>query len=156
MAIENNSFNVTYDKVIEAFTLACNQHLAIASFDTGTIDFLDASSQNRKYPYIFLRPMSSILTDRIRTLSFELYSLDIPKTKTQSNMELMSDTEMYIYDLLAWFNFTTATNYRTWGMELTNCIPVNEGFQDRVFGWVGNIDVNTPFALDYCDYPKYP
>ena len=156
MAINNNQYNIPYMNIVELFQTACDAHLSIASFENGTIDFLDASSQSRKYPYVFLRPMSSLLTDRIRTLSFELYSLDIPKTKTQSNLELMSDTEMYIYDLMAWFNFQTASNYKTIGMELTNCVPVNEGFQDRVFGWVGSVDVTSPFALDYCDYPEYP
>lgn len=157
MAIDNNKYNIPYLNIVNLFQVACDQHLAIASFDNGTIDFLDSSSQSRKYPYIFLRPMASLLTDRVRTLSFELYSLDIPKAmKSQSNLELMSDTEMYIYDIMAWFNFQTATNYDTIGMELTNCVPVNEGFQDRVFGWVGSIDVTSPFALDYCDYPEYP
>ncbi len=157
MAIKDVNYNVTYDVIIDRFKLACDAHKAIASFDTGTIDFLDASSQKRLYPYIFLRPMASIVTDRVRTNSFELYSLDIPKAmKSQSNTELMSDTEMYIYDIMAYFNFNTYPDWRNWEIDITNCIPVNEGFQDRVFGWVGNIDVNTPFAFNYCDYPSYP
>lgn len=157
MAINNNQYNIPYLNIVNLFQTACNQHEAIASFDTGTIDYLDASSQSRKYPYIFLRPMASNYTTALRTLSFELYSLDIPKAmKSQSNTELISDTEMYIYDIMAWFNFQTATNYQTVGMNLNGCIPVQEGFQDRVFGWVGNVDVTSPFALDYCDYPEYP
>ena len=39
---------------------------------------------------------------------------------------------------------------------MTNCVPVNEGFQDRVFGWVATVDIVTPFALNYCKFPTYP
>ena len=58
MAQELN-VNPTYEYIVNLFVQACSQHRAIKSFDNGTIDFLDASSQNRVYPYIFLRPMGS-------------------------------------------------------------------------------------------------
>ena len=90
--------NVPYSEIIDLFQSRCDAHLAIASFDSGTIDYLDASAVNRKYPFIFLRPMNSLVLDRQRTLSFELYSLDIPKVKSSNHVELLTDTEMYIYD----------------------------------------------------------
>jgi hypothetical protein len=37
---------------------------------------------------------------------------------------------------------------------MTALTPVNEAFQDRVFGWVANIDVLTPWKWDYCDFPS--
>lgn len=155
MAQELN-VNPTYEYVVNLFVQACSQHRAIKSFDTGTIDFLDASSQNRVYPYIFLRPMASAYIKGTRTLSFEMYSLDIPKVKSQSNTEIISTTEMYVYDIMAYFNFNSATNLIPFEVNLINCVPVNEGFQDRVYGWVASIDFITPFALNYCDYPSYP
>ncbi len=156
MSAERLTRNVPYTEIIDLFQSRCDAHLAIASFETGTIDFLDASAVNRKYPYIFLRPMNSILLDRTRTLSFELYSLDIPKLKSSSHVQLLTDTEFYIYDLMSYFNFGPDDIQQNYDMAITDCIPVNEAFQDRVFGWVGNIDVNTPFAFNYCDYPSYP
>ena len=148
--------NVSYTEIIELFQLRCDAHLAIASFDSGTIDYLDASAVNRKYPYIFLRPMNSILVDRTRTLSFELYSLDIPKLKSSNNVELLADTEMYVYDLMSYFNYGPTTIQQTYDMAITDCVPVNEAFQDRVYGWMANIDITTPFNLNYCVYPEYP
>ncbi len=148
--------NVSYTEIIKLFQSRCDAHLAIASFDSGTIDYLDASAVNRKYPYIFLRPMNSILVDRTRTLSFELYSLDIPKLKSSNNVELLADTEMYVYDLMSYFNYGPTTIQQTYDMAITDCVPVNEAFQDRVYGWMANIDITTPFNLNYCVYPEYP
>jgi len=146
--------NVTYAQIVNAFQQACDAHLQIASFDSGTIDYLDASAQNRRYPFVFLRPLSSVVIDRIKTTNFELYSLDVPKVSAGNNLDVVSNTETYIYDLMAWFDFGPASRSQSWGVTMTNNAPVNEAFQDRVFGWVANINVTTPFNLDYCNYPQ--
>lgn len=146
--------NVTYQTIINDFQAACNAHLQIASFDSGTIDYLDASAVNRLYPFVYMRPLSAVLADRTRTLTFELYSLDQPKVASSNNISVVSDTEMYIYDLLAWFNWGPADRQQWYDVQLTTAAPVNEAFQDRVYGWVATIDVVTPFNLDYCNYPQ--
>ena len=146
--------NLTYQNIIDDFQEACEKHYQIASFDNGTLDYLDASAVNRLYPYVFMRPLSAILADRTRTLTFELYSLDQPKIGSSSNSQVVSDTEQYIYDLMAWFNYGPASRQQWYEVNLVNAIPVNEAFQDRAFGWVGTIAVVTPFNLDYCNYPQ--
>lgn len=146
--------NITYREIINDFQTACDQHLSISSFDSGTLDYLDASAVNRLYPYVFLRPLSAVMADRVRTLGVELYVLDQPKIKSQSNIDVVSNTEMYLYDLMAWFNFGPTERQQTYDVQLVNAAPVNEAFQDRVYGWVATLDVITPFMLDYCDYPK--
>jgi hypothetical protein len=87
-------------------------------------------------------------------LGVELYVLDQPKIKSQSNIDVVSNTEMYLYDIMAWFNFGPAERQQTYDVQLANAAPVNEAFQDRVYGWVGTLDIITPFKLDFCDYPK--
>ena len=156
MSVNRITRNVRYEEIVNLVQSRCDAHLAIASFETGTIDFLDASAVNRKYPYIFLRPMNSFYVDRTRTLSFEMYSLDQPKNQSQSHLELMSDTEGYIYYIMAYFNYGPTDIQQNYEMLLNDCSPVNEGFQNRVFGWVANIDIVTPFNLNYCVFPEYP
>jgi len=146
--------NITYADIINDFTVAASQHYQINSFDSGTLSFLDASAVNRLYPFVYMRPMSATLADRTRTLSFELYSLDQPKIGSSSNTSVVSDTEMIIYDLMAWFNYGPADRQQWYDVTLVNAAPVNEAFEDRVFGWVASIDVTTPFNLDYCNYPQ--
>jgi len=146
--------NLTYTDIINAFATACSNHLQIASFDSGTIDYLDASAVNRLYPFIYMRPLSAVLADRVRTVQFELYSLDQPKVASSNNISVISDTEQYIYDIMAWFNFGPADRQQWYDVQLASAAPVNEAFQDRLYGWVATINVTTPFNLNYCNYPQ--
>ena len=151
----------TYQEVVEQFQTACNEHLAINSFAEGALDYLDASSQNIKYPYIFLRPLTSngIILDAngvsgTRTLTFEMYSLDIPKLSNASPLKIKSDTEQYIYDIISYFNL--GDYQRTEFLTLQNITPVDEAFNDRAYGWVGVVNFNDSYTLNYCAYPKLP
>ena len=75
----------SYKEVVEIFQAAANSHLAIKSFASGPLSYLDSNSQNIKYPFVFLRPVSSIgLVDNTRSLTFELYSLDVPKVSDEN------------------------------------------------------------------------
>jgi len=145
--------NKSYEEIINDFITACSLHLGIKSFDTGTIDFLDASAANREYPYVFLRPVSSPgLQGRTRTITFELFSLDVPKQSNESPVQLLSLTEQYLYDLISWFN--QGTQQQTYDISVLSISPVNEAFQDRAFGWVAVINVTVPYVYDYCNFPK--
>jgi hypothetical protein len=149
----------TYKQIVETFQSASNAHLAIKSFAEGALDYLDASSQNIKYPYIFLRPLTSpginLNTNGIsgtRTLTFELYSLDIPKLSDASPLQIKSNTEQYIYDLIAYFNLGSAQ--QTEFITLQNITPVDEAFNDRAYGWVAVLNYTDTAVLDYCAFPS--
>ena len=145
--------NKSYKDIVNHFETACTTNLGVASFATGPIDYLDASAQNRAYPFVFLRPMSSPgVSGNTKTLSFELYCLDIPKQSDGNALNVMSNTEELIYTLASYFNLGPDQKY--WELDINSITPVNEGFQDRVFGWVADINVITPYTLDYCDYPS--
>lgn len=147
--------NIQYSEIIGQFRTACSASLSVATFETGTIDFLDSSAVNRDYPYIFLRPVSSPgVVDKVKTNTFELYSLDIPRLQNQSPENIISECEARIYELCSWFNEGPAVRQQVYEVTMTDLSPVNEAFQDRAFGWVATIDVVTPFVWDYCDYPQ--
>ena len=147
------SHNIPYRDIVAKFTDACNEHIQINSFDTGTLDYLDASSQNTIYPYVYLRPIGSTgISGNVRSLTFELYSLDIPKLSQESPVELLSDSETRIYDIVAYFN--RGGSQQDYEVTMSAITPVNEAFNDRAFGWVSVINVLTPYKLDYCNYPK--
>ena len=149
--------NLTYKAIIDDFIAATNEHEGINQFDTGTIDYLNANAVNKMYPYVFLRPISSGGVDRdsrTRTLSFEMYVMDVPSLSDESPVSLISKTEMLAYDLLAWFD--RGAKQQTYSVTMTSLVPVNEAFEDRVYGWMASIEVEVPFVLDYCSYPKLP
>lgn len=142
----------TYRQIIGYFETAANQHLQINSFGTGPIDYLDALSQNTVYPLLFVRPMSSPgLSNNTRTLNFEVYSLDIPKLSDENALNVMSDTETFLYDIGAWFN--RGPLQQNLEYDMLNITPVNEAFQDRAFGWAASVNIVVPFIYNYCNFP---
>ena len=149
----------TYQEVVNTFASASAAHLAINSFAEGSIDYLDASSQNIKYPYIFLRPIQSpginLNTNGVsgtRSLTFEMYSLDVPQLSNASPLKIKSDTEQYIYDLIAYFNL--GSGQQTEFITLQGIIPVDEAFEDRAYGWQATLTYTDTYVLDYCAYPS--
>ena len=144
---------VTYKQVVDTVQAAANAHLAIQSFAEGPISYLDAHSTNIKYPFMFMRPLSSPgLVNNVRTLNFELYMLDVPKLSDESAVQLKSRTELYLYDVLGYLRYGPTNEY-TMDFNLTSITPVNEGFQDRAYGWVGGVSITSEGVYDYCNYP---
>ena len=118
----------TYKNIVDDFQTACNEHLAINFFSSGTIDKLDSTSQNVTYPMGFLRPLTSIGavlnnlgTSGERTLTFELYMLDVPKLTDSDVTKLMSNCEIYIYDIISWFNL--GSMQQDYEINLNNITP---------------------------------
>jgi len=149
---------VTYKQVVDTVQQACTDHLAIKSFAEGAIDYLDAHAVNIEYPFVFLRPLQSPgLINNVRTLNFELYSLDVPKLSNESPVDLKSRTELFLYDVLGYLRYgptVSGTDAEdTMDFTLSSIVPVNEAFQDRAYGWVGNINVTSMGVYNYCNYP---
>jgi len=149
---------LTYSQVVETFQSASLGMAPINSFAEGDLDALDATSQNVEYPYIFLRPISSqgmfntsIGTSGYRTLTFELYSMDVPNLAGTNRLSILSNTEQYIYDIISYVNLGS-TQQRDW-ITLNNITPLSEAFNDRVYGWVALLNFNTQAVYDYCAYP---
>jgi len=152
MAITTTVLNYTYQQIIGFFEQAADEHLAINSFGTGPLSFLDAKSQNIIYPYLFIRPMTSPgLTGNIRTLNFEVYSLDVPKLSDQNALDVMSNTELWLYDIGSWFNVGTIQQNIEY--DMLNITPVNEAFNDRVYGWAASVNILVPYVYNYCNFP---
>lgn len=149
----------TYSYIVGQFETACGLHQGIKQFGEGSIDRLDALFQNVKYPFAFLRPIQStgmvLSTNGVsgaRALSFEFYMMDVPKLVDTDVLKLQSTTEIYLYDIIAYFNLGSfqQTEYIT----LNSISPLYEAFNDRVAGWQANITVNTYATLDFCNFPK--
>ena len=149
----------TYQYIVEQFRTACDEHLAINSFGEGSIDRLDSLTQNIKYPLAFLRPLNSqgmVLNQNgvsgARALNFELFMLDVPQLTDTDVLKLQSQTEVYIYDVIAYFNL--GSDQQLEFITLNSITPLYESFNDRVCGWNANITVNTYGTLDFCNFPK--
>lgn len=142
-----------YKQIITTFETACNEHLNVQTFLYGGLNNLDALDLNKKYPLVFLRPMSSAgLQNNTRSLNFELYALDVPKLKNETALDVMSTTEQIIYDIIGWFN--RGVNQQDHNITLNGIVPVFEVFQDRLFGFSADITYTEEGNYNYCKYPK--
>ena len=149
----------TYRYIVEQFRTACAEHLAINEFGEGSIDRLDSLTQNVKYPLAFLRPIQSngITLNQngvsgARSLNFEFYMMDVPQLTDVDVLQLQSNCEIYLYDIIAYFNLGSFQQLEF--ITLNSISPLYEAFNDRVAGWVGNITINTQATLDFCNFPK--
>lgn len=148
----------TYKEIVDLFQTACDNHLAINSFAEGSIDKLDATSQNVAYPYAFLRPITStgvVLSPNgisgTRSLTFEFYMLDVPYLTDSDATKIMSNCEQYVYDVISYF--TLGPQQQSLLINLSNVTPLYEAFNDRAVGWVATLNVIDSYTLNYCNYP---
>ena len=149
----------TYKSVVDQIESACTAHQAIKQFGEGSIDRLDSLFQNVKYPFAFLRPLQStgmVLNANgvsgARSLNFEFYMMDVPQLTDTDVLKLQSQTEIYLYDIIAYFNLGAVQ--RDEFITLNSISPLYEAFNDRVAGWQANITFNSYGVLDFCNFPS--
>ena len=149
----------TYKSVVDQIEAACTAHQAIKQFGEGSIDRLDSLFQNVKYPFAFLRPLQStgmVLNANgvsgARSLNFEFYMMDIPQLTDVDVLKLQSQTEIYLYDIIAYFNLGAVQ--REEFITLNSISPLYEAFNDRVAGWQANITFNSYGVLNFCNFPS--
>ena len=149
------------ENIVQTFRSAADAHEYVNSFAFGSIDYLDSSSQNIKYPYVFLRPLQSpgySQDTRLRILAFELYALDVPKLGNESPEAVMSKMEQVLYDFGGYMNWGPPSDNQSKGVsyDISGITPTLEAFMDRVYGYVATIQFTESGIYDYCNFPKKP
>lgn len=143
----------TYREIIEKFERAANYHSFIKMFGHGSLDKLN-DIPNQPYPLLYVRPLTSpgVQPYGQRTLTFEVYILDIPKLDRATDIQTMSDAERTLYDVYTYFR--DGAEQQEYEINMTTIAPVQEAFQDRLFGWVGTFNVITDSSgLTICNIP---
>ena len=144
---------IQYREIINLFQSIVDNHSYYRGSGHGAIQWIDAK-KNQKYPLLFVRPMVSTgltgIDGRVRTLSFELYSLEVPKIGDEDQRKLLSNTEQGIYDVFAFF--TDGPVQYPIGITMVSMTPLTEAFQDAASGWVSLINIDTSGeGISYCE-----
>ena len=94
----------TFKEIVAKFESAAYYHTAINTFGYGSLDKLN-DNQNIAYPLLYVRPISSLGVQPYgqRTLTFEVYLLDLPKLDRTTDIQTMSDAERMLYDVYTFF-----------------------------------------------------
>jgi hypothetical protein len=78
--------------------------------------------------------------------------MDVPHLTDTDVLKIQSNTEMYIYDIISYFNLGQSQQVQY--ITLNSMLPLYESYNDRVAGWASNSTVHTQGVLDYCNFPK--
>ena len=143
----------TYKDIVDKFQRASEYHTFIESFGHGGLDKLN-DAMNQPYPLLWIRPLQStgLLPYGQRTLTFEVYMLDIPKLDRSTDITTMSDCERALYDVYAYFR--DGAEQQEYEIEMATITPIQEAFQDRVFGWMATVDIITDSSgISICNVP---
>tara|TARA_R110001606_G_scaffold399038_1_gene580074 strand:+ start:891 stop:2534 length:1644 start_codon:yes stop_codon:yes gene_type:complete len=146
---------INYQEIVNLFELAVGENEFYKGFGHGSIDNLDAVV-NRGYPLLFMRPLASQglsgFDGRVRTLTFELYSLDVPKLSDADKRISLSNTEQGIYDVYSYV--LDGPVQKELQIEMTGIVPTIEAFGDKAAGWVGTINIiGDAIGITYCNIP---
>lgn len=146
---------INYQEIVNLFELAVGENNFYKGFGHGSIDNLD-SAVNNGYPLMFMRPLSSPglsgQDGRVRTLTFEIYSLDVPKLSDQDRRISLSNTEQGLYDIYGYI--LDGPVQQDFDMSFNNITPLIEAFGDKASGWVANINLDsTASGISYCNIP---
>ena len=143
----------TFREIVEKFESAANYHIYIQSFGFGNVDRLN-DTINQPYPLLWVRPLGSLGVSPYgqRTLTFEVFMLEIPKGDDSNYIQAYSDTERALYDVYTFFR--DGAQQQQYEVAVRSINPLSEAFQDRAIGWVMTIDVITDSAgLTICNIP---
>ncbi len=144
---------VRYDEFINTIELFTDTHHYFKGFGHGSIDKIDAVV-NQGYPLLFIRPIQSFgltgIDGRARSLSFEFYSLDVPKLSDEDMRKVLSNTEQGLYDVYAYI--LDGPVQESLQIEMNSLTPLVEAFQDKAAGWVMTVTITTDSSgISYCE-----
>lgn len=141
---------LSYSQIVNNLKTSANNLTAVNTTGFGTIDKLDADTQNAFYPYVFFRPLSSPGIQfgqqmvGPRTLTFEMYVMSMPYQTDEDYLSVMSNCEQIGYNVLS--DFFDGNYDDIMEVQVNTLTPLNEAFQDRVVGWVFTMNVITDSA----------
>ena len=143
----------TFREIIEKFESAANYHIYIQSFGFGNVDRLN-DTINLPYPLLWVRPLGSLGVSPYgqRTLTFEVFMLEIPKGDDSNYIQAYSDSERALYDVYTFFR--DGAEQQQYQINMLNITPVSEAFQDRAIGFVSQMEIITDSSgLTICNIP---
>lgn len=140
----------TYNNIITSFREVCNRHKQINTFFSG--EEWDFQSAQNIYPAVLLSPdISTIEYGRVM-LKFNMFVVDLLTRDGLNNDEIKSDTLQIGQDIIAEF-YDNFSDYGFTIEEQISLTPLNEEMDDIVSGWVFNITIQLPYAMNDCFLP---
>ena len=153
---------MTYKEIVDSVATCVANHQILRDFGYGAITDIktvatDASSPSTvDYPYAFLNPTQGSRNGQAITYRWNLIVMDVvqedPDNGYQNYLQVQSDCQQYVDDILAYLRFETPLNKfdLTLNVQLT---PFKERFQDSVAGMTATLEIEVPIPINNCITP---
>lgn len=126
-------------KIVTAIETFCTNHYQVQKFGADFLEQLpNFATQDEKYPVVFVVPTGSIEGEIVKTLTFDIYCLDIIQKGRENIITILSDTELILDDLF--LNLATGDDW-TYDVTSATKTPLNNDLLDYCAGWVMSIDI---------------
>ena len=149
---------ITYNGIIDYFREFADKHFQIHSFSQGTADKIDLQKIN-DYPVLHIDITGTDIQDKMLVFNLDVYII----TSAQSDDEVqrvnaLSSMLMIMQDLRAEFfegKYVVPKLLMLRGSEELSCTPIQEDFNNRVYGWSTSMSVTGINEATRCTIP-YP
>jgi len=149
---------ITYNGIITYFKEFASKHVQINSFTEGGVDKMDLKKINN-YPVLHVDITGSEIQDNIIIYNLDVYIITgITDDNTDSRRDALADTLLIMQDLRSEFfkgKYIVAPSLLLRGDESISCTPIEEDFNNRVYGWSTSISVTGVNESTICNIP-YP
>lgn len=149
---------ITYNGIIDYFREFADKHFQINSFTEGSADKIDLKKIN-DYPTLHIDITGSDIQDKTIVYNVDVYIITSAQEDDETQrVNALSDTLMIMQDLRAEFydgKYIVPQLLLLRGSEELSCTPIEESFNNRVYGWSTSMSVTGINEATRCTIP-YP
>jgi hypothetical protein len=151
-----NSYNYSYNVLIQRFNAFADGHYLIKRFTHGQIDLADMDN-DEQYPFMHVTPDVIKPSNGAITFSFHVMFADIPRdkeSKAEYQREVISDCVRLAQDLIGEIkNGLTLFGYDVQMANEPTLEPFMEEYKNTLTGIAFTIDLEVPYNYSACDIP---
>jgi len=142
---------MTYNEIITLLQDITASHKQLKTFGNG--EEWEANGMLKPgilYPILYAVPVSSTFAENVVTRSFELICFSQVKKDKSNENEVLSDTELIMYDVIKILK-NESDDYNVVNDPVLT--PFKEDYGDWTAGWRGEVVIETDLNNNFCDIP---
>jgi hypothetical protein len=150
---------ITYNGIIQYFKYFAQKHMQIQSFTQGTADKIDLLKIN-DYPVLHIDITNTNIQNQTIVYDVDVYIITAATSDDEGErVDALGRTLLILQDLREEFfdgNIVVPKLLLLRGSEELSCTPIQEDFNNRVYGWSTSISVTGVNEATRCTIPYPP
>tara|TARA_R110000744_G_scaffold106225_2_gene202452 strand:+ start:3067 stop:4374 length:1308 start_codon:yes stop_codon:yes gene_type:complete len=150
---------ITYNGIVSYFKEFANKHSQINSFTEGELDQIDLKKIN-EYPILHINVSGSTIEDNTITYDVDVHIVTSIKDDDNSfRIDSLSNMLLIMQDLRTEFfkgKYILNPNLQLRGSEELSCEPIDDNYNNRLYGWTTTLSVEGINESTQCNIPYPP